>query len=185
MEWLEDFRRDVRKYVARGSGGAWKCVLVEPGLWALLEYRLEAALHRSRLPVIVRWPLRLLMIAWSRLIQMATGISLPATASIGPGLHIPHAGTIVLHARTVIGADCCLTQGVTVGVSGTGSHRGVPEIGDRVYFGANAVVVGRIKVGNDVVIGANSLVNRDVPDHCTLLGVPAAVVSDRGSEEYL
>lgn len=185
MRWLEDFRRDVRKYVAHGGGSAWKCVLVEPGLWALLEYRLESAVHRSRAPAILRRPARLLMIGWHRIIEAATGISLPCTASIGPGLHIPHAGTIVLHARTVMGVDCCLTQGVTVGVSGTGERRGVPSIGDRVYFGANAVVVGPIRVGNDVVIGANSLVNRDVPNHCTVLGVPAAVVSQHGSEDYL
>ncbi len=54
-----------------------------------------------------------------------------------------------------------------------------------MYVGANASIVGPIRIGNDVVVGANSLVNRDVPDHCTVLGVPAAVVSQKGSEEYL
>lgn len=185
MHWLDDFRWDVRKYVARGGGRAWKCVLVEPGLWASLEYRLEAAVYRSRRSALLRKPAMWLLILWRRLVQMATGISLPCTASIGPGLHIPHAGTIVLHARTVLGADCCLTQGVTIGVSGIGERRGVPRIGDRVYLAANAVVVGPIRVGDDVVVGANSLVNRDVPDHCTVLGVPAVVVNQRGSEDYL
>ena len=117
--------------------------------------------------------------------QASTGICLPATAKIGPGLRIPHAGTIVLHARTVIGSDCCLTHGVTIGISGSGERRGVPSLGDRVYVGANASIVGPIRIGNDVVVGANSLVNRDVPDHCTVLGVPASVVSHNGSEEYL
>jgi serine O-acetyltransferase len=91
----------------------------------------------------------------------------------------------VVNGRAVIGADCCICQGVTVGVSGRGEKRGVPVIGDGVYFGVNAVVVGKISVGDDVLIAANSLVNRDVPSHCTVLGVPAAIVSEKGSEEYL
>jgi serine O-acetyltransferase len=183
--WLEDFRSDVRRCAAAGHTSAWKSVLLEPGLWALLEYRLEAALARSSWPRLLRLPARIVFAVWSRLIQAVTGISLPATATIGPGLRIPHAGTIVLHARTVIGRDCCLTHGVTIGISGSGERRGVPRLGDRVYVGANASVVGPVRVGNDVVVGANSLVNRDVPDHCTVVGVPASVVSQKGSEEYL
>src|SRR5690606_2511217 len=84
-----------------------------------------------------------------------------------------------------IGADCCISQGVTIGVSGRGEMRGVPVVGNRVYFGVNAVVVGKIYVGDDVLIGANSLVNRDVPEHCTVLGVPAVITSEKGSEGYL
>lgn len=163
----------------------WKCVLSEPGAWAVLQFRLEGAVHRGRLPSIVRKPLRLALMVWHRLVEVSTGISIPSTVEIGPGLHLPHAGTIVLHGRTVVGSDCCITQGVTIGISGSGDRRGVPRLGDRVYIGANAVIVGNIRVGNDVVIGANSLVNRDVPDHCTVLGVPATVVSQRGSEDYL
>jgi serine O-acetyltransferase len=185
VQWLEDFRCDVRRFAAAGGGSAWKNVLLQPGLWALLEYRLEAAVQRSRRPRLLTAPARVALILWSRVVQMTTGICLPSTATLGPGLHIPHAGTIVLHARTVLGRDCCLTQGVTIGISGTGERRGVPRLGDRVYVGANAVVVGPIQVGNDVVIGANSLVNRDVPDHATVVGVPAVVVNRKGSEGYL
>ena len=185
MSWRGAFRRDIERCVASSGDSAWKAVLVEPGLWVLLQHRIEAALFRSALPGIVRVPVRIVMTVWHRIIELLTGVSLPCTATIGPGLRIPHLGTIVLHADAVLGADCCLSQGVTVGISGVGERRGVPRIGDRVYIGPNAVVVGRISVGSDVVIGANSVVNRDVPDHRTVLGVPAQIVSERGSEEYL
>lgn len=185
MKWLSDYQQDIDKYVALGGGSGWKHVLTEQGLWALLEYRIEFAVHHSLLPVVLKFPLRLLLLLWRKLVEMATGISLPCTAQIGPGLHLPHCGMRVVNARAVIGSDCCICQGVTIGISGRGEMRGVPTIGDRVYFGVNAVAVGKISIGDDVLIGANSLVNRDVPPHCTVLGVPAAIVSERGSEEYL
>lgn len=185
MSWLADYRADVRRCAEAGRTSGWKSILLEPGLWALLEYRLEAAFLETHGPWLLRIPGRVLFVVWSRLVQTVTGICLPGTAKIGPGLRIPHGGTIVLHARTAIGRDCCLTHGVTIGISGSGERRGVPSLGDRVYVGANASIVGPIRVGDDVVVGANSLVNRDVPDHCTVLGVPASVVSQNGSEEYL
>jgi glycosyltransferase involved in cell wall biosynthesis len=163
MQWLNNFRRDLQTYRQLNGGGAWKQVLTERGLWALLVYRVESAMYRSRLPAVLRKPLRWALVP----------------------LHIPHAGNIVVHAHAVIGAHCCLCQGVTIGISGRGEHRGVPKLGDRVFVGVNAVVVGKIVVGDDAVIGANSLVNRDVPSHTTALGVPAVVVNQHGSKEYI
>ena len=133
----------------------------------------------------IKCPLRFLLTLWHKLIEITTGISLPCTVTAGPGLHLPHCGMRVVNSGVVLGADCCISQGVTIGVSGRGQRRGVPRIGDRVYFGVNAVVAGKIVIGDDVLIGANSLVNRDVPAHCTVLGVPAVVVSQKGSEGYL
>ena len=185
MGWLAEYRQDVQKYRALNGGGAWKQVLTELGLWALLEYRVEAALYRSTLTPVLKKPLLWATIPWRLLVQMATGISLPCTAVIGAPVHIPHSGGIVVHGNARVGAHCCICQGVTIGISGRGERRGVPRIGDRVFLGVNAVVVGKIVVGDDAVIGANSLVNRDVPPHSTAVGVPAVVVSDRGSEELL
>jgi serine O-acetyltransferase len=127
----------------------------------------------------------LFCVAWQKCIEITTGISLPYAAQIGPGLYIGHFGGIIVNHETVIGANCNLSQGVTIGVSGYGSRRGIPVIGDRVYICANAVVAGRITVGHDVVIGGNSLVTDDVPNHVTVVGVPAVVVSQHGSEPYI
>ena len=167
------------------DGPAWKQVLTEQGLWVLLQYRIAAAVHRSTIPHWVKLPLRIALVAWHKLVEITTGINLPCEARIGPGLHLPHCGHRVVNAAAVLGADCCICPGASIGVSGHGNRRGVPVVGDRVYFGVNAVAVGKIAIGDDVCIGANSLVNRDVPSHCTVLGVPAVVVSRHGSEDYI
>jgi serine O-acetyltransferase len=185
MSWWSDYCLDVKKYRALNGGGALKNILIEQGLWVLLQHRLEAAVYRSAIPRLIKRPLQLMLIIWHKIIELTTGINLPCTTRIGPGMHLPHCGYRIVNAGAEIGADCCLTQGVTIGVSGRGERRGVPKIGNRVFIGANATVAGKIVIGDDVVIAANSLVNRDVPSHCTVVGVPAKIVSDRGSEEYI
>ncbi|MDP5101339.1 MAG: serine acetyltransferase, partial [Nonlabens sp.] len=83
------------------------------------------------------------------------------------------------------GSHCNISQGVTIGVSGRGEHRGVPVIGNNVYIGANATIAGKIIVGNRAVIGANSLVINDVAEGTTVVGVPALKVSDNDSASYI
>lgn len=184
MGWFADFRSDVEKYTEPDCA-AWKAVLLEQGLWVSLQYRIDSAVYRSRMTGVIKRPLRLVLTVWHKVIEVLTGVSLPCTAKIGPGLHLPHCGGRIVNAAANIGADCCICPGVTIGVSGHGPRRGVPVVGDRVYFGINAVAVGKIWIGDDVCVGANSLVNRSVPSHCTVVGVPAAIVSERGSEDYI
>lgn len=185
MGWWSDFKEDVERYRALDQGSAWKLILTEQGLWALFQYRMEAAVFHSDISSFVKMPLRMILMIWHKLIEIFTGISLPCTAQIGPGVHLPHCGSRILHSAAKIGAHCSISQGVTIGVSGRGERRGVPVVGDRVYFGVNAVVVGKITVGNDVVVGANSLVNRDVSPGSTVLGVPACVINKKGSSDYV
>lgn len=151
----------------------------------LLQYRFERAIYLSSLPSLIKTPFRWALIIWHKLIEITTGVDFPCTAKIGSGMHLPHCGNIVVHAAAIIGEDCCLSQGVTIGISGRGLRRGVPTLGNRVYVGVNAVVVGPITVGDGSLIGANSLVNRDVPPNCTVVGVPSTVVSQQGSEDYI
>ena len=185
MEWLTRYREDVRRYTEYSGGSALWQMLAQQGLWALLEYRIASSVYRSPLPPVLKRPLLLLFLAWQKLVEIVTGISLPHSASIGSGLYIGHFGHMIVNGNAVIGARCNLSQGVTIGVSGRGEKRGVPVIGNRVYVGANAVVAGKILVGDDVIIGANSLVTRDVPSGTTVLGVPAKVVATDGSTEYI
>ena len=81
--------------------------------------------------------------------------------------------------------NCNISQGVTIGVSGLGEKRGVPIIGNNVYIAANAVCAGKIVIEDNVLIGACSLVNKDVAKNSTVVGVPAIVVSDKGSKGYI
>lgn len=180
MSWLADYRRDVARYTGHGRRSGAQEMLVQQALWALLQYRIAAAVHRSSLAPAVRLPLLCALYAWRKAIEMSTGISLPHTAVIGPGLHIPHFGPVILNKGTVIGAGCDIHQGVTIGFSDRGGRAGVPTIGDRVWIGPNAVVAGPLTIGDHAMIAANSLVTRDVPAEAVVRGVPAEVVGTRG-----
>ena len=117
--------------------------------------------------------------------EIRFGITIPIQAELGPGFYIGHSGGIVLHQDVKIGRDCNLSQGVTIGLSSRGRHFGVPTIGERVYIGPGAKIFGNITIGDDVAIGANAVVTRDVPSGSVVIGAPARVVSDKGSDGYI
>jgi serine O-acetyltransferase len=185
MTWLAAYQQDIARYRRYSGGRSILLLLTEQGLWALLQYRVTHALYCRSLPWPVKKPLLLLTLFWQKLVEVLTGICLPGRATIGPGLYIGHFGPLIVHPDAVIGRQCNLSQGVTIGVSGRGERRGVPRIGDRVYIASNAVIVGKITVGDEAVIGANSVVREDVPPHTTVLGVPATIINQRGSEDYI
>ena len=113
------------------------------------------------------------------------GISIPYNTHVGPGLYIGHYGCIVVNDSVVIGKDCNINHGVTIGLKYGGKSPGVPAIGDRVYLGPGCKVIGGISIGNDVAIGANSVVVDSVPDFGVAAGVPAKVISAKGSSSYV
>ena len=79
-----------------------------------------------------------------------------------------------------------MRNGITIGVELRGKRKGAPTIGNRVWIGPNATIVGKIKVGNDVLIGANSYVNFDVPDHSIVIGNPGKIISkENATEDYI
>jgi serine O-acetyltransferase len=112
-------------------------------------------------------------------------IWIPRLAEIGPGLHIAHLGGIVVHGDCTIGRDCNISHGVTLALANRGPRAGVPVIGDRVYIGPGAKLVGAITVGSDVAIGANAVVTHDLPDGAVAAGVPAKIISHAGSADYV
>lgn len=186
VQWRSLFTQDIARYKKhRQHASLLNLCLTEQGLWALLQYRVASALYRSALPNPIKRPLLVLMSMWQKVVEIAAGITLPYQATIGPGLYIGHYGNIIVSPDAVIGHTCNLSQGVTIGVSGRGSRRGVPIVGNRVYIAAGAVVVGKITIGDDAVIAANSLVSTNVAARTTVMGVPAQVINTHGSETYL
>ena len=109
------------------------------------------------------------------------GIDLNRGTTIGPGFYIGHFGGIVVSSSAIIGKNCNISQGVTIGVSGSGDKRGCPQIGDNVYIGSGAKLIGKIHIGNNVAIGANAVVTKDVPDNCIVAGIPARII---GTNNY-
>lgn len=94
-------------------------------------------------------------------------------ASLGKRLMLPHPNGVVIHEDAVIGDDCMIMQQVTIGMIGEGQ---VPRIGNRVYIGAGAKIIGKVDVGDGARIGANAVVVDDVPAGCTAVGVRARVI---------
>jgi serine O-acetyltransferase len=113
------------------------------------------------------------------------GIEVPFATSIGSGFYIGHAGGIVIHSKSVIGKNCDLSHGVTLAQGNRGKYKGHPTIGDNTYIGPGAKVIGAVRIGNNVAIGANCAVTRDVPDNAVVVGVPGKVISYKGSTDYI
>jgi len=180
------FKTDIKKYKRySGNKSAIILLLTTQGLWALFVYRASNAVYRSKWPKIIKKILLVFGIMWQKWIEIITGISLPYAASIGSGFYIGHFGNIIINASAVIGNNCNISQGVTIGVSGKSMKRGVPVIGNNVYIGSNSVIAGKITVGDNVVVGANTFVNKDIEPNVTVLGVPAKKISDNGSVDYI
>ncbi len=113
------------------------------------------------------------------------GFQIPHRSKIGSGLFMAHYGNIVINMGVQIGKNCNIAQGVTIGTTSRGKRKGSPVLGDRVWIGANAVVVGHITIGNDVLIAPLSFVNFDVPPNALVMGNPAKVINFTGSEGYI
>jgi len=113
------------------------------------------------------------------------GISIPFETNIGSGFYIGHFGGIVVNEACVIGKNCNISHGVTLGVVNRGDKQGCPTIGDNVYIAPGAKIVGNIRVGNFVAVGANCVVTNDVPDYGVVVGIPGRVISQDGSVGYV
>lgn len=115
-----------------------------------------------------------------------TRIQIPPEVTAGPGLYLGHLGRIIIHPETVLGKNVNLATGITIGQANRGKKKGVPVIGDDVWIGTNAVVVGGISIGNDVLIAPGAYVNCDVPDHSVVIGNPAVIhASEHATEGYI
>jgi serine O-acetyltransferase len=162
---FENIREDWRSYDRQ---------LSRQGLWAMVVYRFG----RWRYSIRWRWlriPFSFLYKLLKPFSEVLTGIELPCEATLGRRFRIDHFGGIVISGDAVFGDDCVIRNGVTVGLRHTG-HRGAPILGNRVDIGAGAKILGAIRIGDDVLIGANAVVLIDVPSNSIAVGVPARVL---------
>ena len=161
---FENIRADLRSH--RGDWGA-------QGFWALVVYRFGRWRYGVR-PALLRKAFSLVYRMLYKLVQIATGIELPCEAVLGRNFVIDHFGGIVISGYARFGDDCRIRNGVVVGLSRAGEPC-APVIGNNVDIGAGAKLLGPITIGDNVVIGANAVVVRDVPADSVAVGVPAVV----------
>jgi serine O-acetyltransferase len=121
-------------------------------------------------------PLRFLYKILHRRYLYKFGFQIPLKARIGKGLYIAHFGNVVVHENAILGDNCNLTHGITIGQADRGKRKGCPNIGNQVWIGTGAVVVGKITIGDNVLIAPNSYVNFDVPSNSIVLGNPGKVI---------
>lgn len=103
------------------------------------------------------------------------GYQIPIDTQIGKGFYIGHVGTVVINHKAIIGEQCNVAQNVTIGMENRGSRKGCPIIGNKVWIGANSVIVGKVIIGDDVLIAPNSFINCDVPSHSVVFGNPCII----------
>lgn len=133
----------------------------------LFAYKCSNWLYRHHVPLIPFFIYYLM--------RTIKGSSIPPTVIIGKGTKFAYGGIgLVIHARSIIGCNCMIGQGITIG--GKSGWYEVPVIGNNVEINAGVRILGPVKIGNNVIIGANAVVVKDVPDNCIVAGVPAKII---------
>lgn len=143
-------------------------ILCYPGLHALWLHKLAHLLYRLKLPIIPR--------LFNYISRFLTGIDIHPGAKIAPGVFIDHGAGVVIGETAIIGSGSLIFQGVTLGGTGKETGKRHPTIGKNVVIGAGAKILGNITVEDHVRIGAGSVVMRNVPAGCTVVGIPGKVV---------
>lgn len=148
-------------------------ILTYSGFHAILGYRLAHFVYK-------KLKLRLLARIISQIVRFFTGVEIHPAAEIDGGLFIDHGAGVVIGETTVIGKNCTLYQGVTLGGTGKDTGKRHPTLEDNVMVSAGAKVLGPITIGKGSKIGSGSVVLKDVPSDCTVVGIPGRVVKRHG-----
>ncbi len=182
---ISALRHDLRR-CGQSSYQRVREVVYNPAMWAVFGYRLRHWVAET-FPYPIRWLLAPVTIPTQLTLDILTQVQLPAAAKIGPGLYLPHLGTIVIGSGSVIGQNCTIAHGVTIGHAGGRTRNGArnPIIGDRVYIGPGAIVIGPITIGNDALIGAGAVVVKSVPPRGVVAGNPARLLGLTGSFDLI
>ncbi len=170
MTLIDDFRIIFDRDPAARN---WlEVLLCYPGLQALVFHRIAHPLYRLGLPLIPR--------LISHVARFLTGIEIHPGASIGKAVFIDHGMGVVIGETAIIGDYSLIYQGVTLGGTGKEMGKRHPTLGKNVVVGAGVKILGNLEIGDNVRIGAGSVVLRDVPSDCTVVGVPGRVVYQSG-----
>ena len=166
----EDIKNIVDKDPAARNG--FEVLICYPGIWALILHRPAHWFYRHKMKLIAR--------IISQLARWFTGIEIHPGAKIGRRCFIDHGMGVVIGETAEVGDDVTIYQGVTLGGTGKDTGKRHPTLGDRVLVSSGAKVLGPFKVGDDVKIGAGSVVLKEIPPNCTVVGIPGTIVKING-----
>ena len=161
-------REDCKRFGTPGEKFSWRIFfagILSPGFQAIVVYRFFSWCHLKSIPA---QPFRYVI---ERIIEITTGISIPARCKIGKGFRIHHFGGIIFHPSVEIGETCTIYHEVTIG--DRGGYGNAAKISNNVLIGAGAKVIGDITIGDNCLIGANAVVNKSMPPNTIAYGNPA------------
>lgn len=172
---FNQIKRDIEVVFERdpAARSTIEVILSYPGLHAIWVHRLTHILYRMHMRSLAR--------VISQIARFFTQVEIHPGAQIGSGLFIDHGCGIVIGETTIIGDDVTLFQGVTLGGTGKETGKRHPTIGNCVMISSGARVLGNITIGDNVKIGAGSVVLTDVPANCTVVGIPGKIVVQDGN----
>ena len=174
---FDNIRADIASVMERdpAAKSRFEVLLCYPSVRAMAYHRLAHRLYLSGHTTLARWI--------SQHSRHKTGIEIHPGATIGKGFFIDHGDGVVIGETTVIGDNVTLYQGVTLGGTGKDVGKRHPTIGDNVVIGAGAKVLGPFTVGSGSKIGASSVVLKEVPENCTVVGNPGRIVRRQGAPQ--
>ena len=170
---MSKFSEDIARYRSKGIHG--KLLWMNPAVWAISCHRLGNWLYIDKPFFLIRIPLKVLFLFANLFCEVVMEMHIDPQATIGGGLYIAHIGGVHINPQAVLGKNCDVAHRVTIGASAMG-RQGVPVLGDEVYIGTGATLIGKIKVGNGAKIAANTLVMNNIPDGATVMGVPGRII---------
>ncbi|MDR2122135.1 MAG: serine acetyltransferase [Flavobacteriaceae bacterium] len=166
----KDYYRIYGKWPGRFIGRA----LMNPNFRYIYLFRKASEHKKKSIPGMFY---RLLLYRY----QVKYGFQIYPETEIGEGFYLGHWGTVIINPKVKIGKNCNISAGVTIGQTNRGSKKGVPVIGNEVWIGTNAVIVGNIKIGNNVLIAPNAYVTNDIPDNSIVTGNVAQVTQNENA----
>lgn len=174
MAFFRDVREDIKAVLEQdpAARNGFEVLLCYPGVWSLIWHKPAHWLYEHNLKLLAR--------IISQVTRWFTGIEIHPGARIGRRCFIDHGMAVIIGETTEIGDDVTIYQGVTLGGTGKDVGKRHPTIGSRVVISSGAKVLGPFRVGNDVKIGAGSVVLKEVPDGCTVVGIPGTIVRRNG-----
>ena len=172
------FSKDLYRYYGDAGESIAQRILRPPELRYIALFR-KANACRFR-------PLKLYYTVKLKLLSYKTLIQIPARTVIGEGFYIGHSGRVIINPEAKLGKNMNVSTGVVIGCENRGKRKGAPTFDGKCWIGANAVIVGNIRIGEDVLIAPLSYVNFDVPPHSVVIGNPAKIISkENATQEYI